>query len=224
MSHTANHQAADEQSLHDLMEGNYAGEYSEDDGAEETVPIRGPGTASDQADDGDLPALVPTGPPPPPPPRPRIHQPTLGSMRSTGTILGRNPAPQMAGMRMGTNPAYSPRATHAHISPRTERSDSKAYKSPLQPQHFDNLKSADEWPVWERRFRSHLRSIPGYGEQLEVGYESLIDSVKQEEILNFLIQKVHDPNGFDKLLTVEGEALKTGEVSSRGRRLSLRQL
>ena len=138
-------------------------------------------------------------------------------MRTTGTILGRNPTPPMMGARMGMNPAFSPRATHPHIPARVDRSD-KSYKSPLQPQHFDNLKSADEWPVWERRVRSHLRSIPGYGEQLDVGYESLIDSVKQEEILNFLIQKVHDPNGFDKLLTVEGEALTPCEVSSRGRR------
>ncbi len=53
---------------------------------------------------------------------------------------------------------------------------------------------------------------------MDIGYESLIDNVKQEEILNFLIQKVRDPNGFDKLLTVEGEALNPGEVSSRARR------
>ena len=66
--------------------------------------------------------------------------------------------------------------------------------------------------------RSHFRSIPGYGEQLEIGYESFTDGTKQEEILNFLIQKVHDINGFDKLLTVEGEALSPGETSTRGRR------
>ena len=85
-------------------------------------------------------------------------------MRMTGTILGRNPEPATAGVRMGMNPAFSPRATHPHITTRADKSDGKSYKSPLQPQHFDNLKSADEWPVWERRFRSHLRSIPGYGE------------------------------------------------------------
>ncbi len=113
------------------------------------------------------------------------------------------------------NPAFSPRPTHPHILARDDR---KSYKSPLQSQHFDNLKSAEEWPVWERRVRSYFRSIPCYGEQLEIGYESLTDSVKQEEILNFLIQKVHDINGFDKLLTVEGEALVPGEISSRGRR------
>ena len=119
----------------------------------------------------------------------------------------------MTSMRMGTNPTYSPRATHAHIPPRVERNDSKSYKSPLQPQHFDNLKSAEEWPVWERRVRSHFRSIPGYGEQLEMGFEGYVDSVKQEEILNFLIQKVHDINGFDKLLSVEGEPVAPGETS-----------
>ena len=64
--------------------------------------------------------------------------------------------------------------------------------------------------MWERRVRSHFRSIPGYGEQLEMGFEGYVDSVKQEEILNFLIQKVHDINGFDKLLSVEGEPVAPG--------------
>ena len=72
--------------------------------------------------------------------------------------------------------------------------------------------------MWSRRVQSHFRSIPGYGEQLDHAHESLTDGTKQEEILNFLIQKVHDPNGFDKLLTVEGEPPVSGEISSRGRR------
>ena len=169
-------------------------------------------------DDEDMPALIPEGRPPPPPPppgRPGNYQPSLAPIRSTGTMLGRNPASPPMSSRMGLNPTFSPRGAYMGTPSRV---DGKVYKSPLQPQHFDSLKTADEWPVWERRFRSHLRSIPGYGEQLDVGYESLIDSVKQEEILNFLIQKVQDPNGFDKLLTVEGETVAPGAVSSRGRR------
>ena len=218
MSTSANNQAANQQAFHDLMEGQQEDDFTEDEGVEEAVHVRRARARENQTDDEDIPALIPEGRPPPPPPppgRPGNYQPSLAPIRSTGTMLGRNPASPPMSSRMGLNPTFSPRGAYMGTPSRV---DGKAYKSPLQPQHFDSLKTADEWPVWERRFRSHLRSIPGYGEQLDVGYESLIDSVKQEEILNFLIQKVQDPNGFDKLLTVEGETVAPGAVSSRGRR------
>lgn len=123
--------------------------------------------------------------------------------------------PMIMGRRIETNPAFSPRPTYPHIP---TRDNSRSYKSPLQPQHFDNLNNAEEWPIWEKRVRSHLRSIPGYYEQLENDFASLTDGVKQEEIFNFLVQKVRDMNGFDKLLTVEGEPPIPCETSCRGRR------
>jgi len=112
-----------------------------------------------------------------------------------------------------SNSTYTSRPPYPHITPPRERS----YKSPLQPQHFEILKSAEEWPVWSRQVLNHFRSI-GYGVQLkDYGIEFLTDGVKQEEILNFLIQKVHEVNGFYKLLTVEREAPTPGDTSNRGR-------
>ena len=120
--------------------------------------------------------------------------------------------PLMVNPRPRSNSTYTSRPPYPHITPPRERS----YKSPLQPQQFENLKSAEEWPVWARQVRSHFRSI-GYGDQLDIGYESRTDSAKQEEILSFLIQKVHEANGFNKILIVEREALTPGYPSYRGR-------
>ena len=158
MSSSEHNQFAEEQAFRDLMEGHQENEFLDDDGAEDVVPIRRGGATANQEDDDDLPALVAAGvsegdrtpprpggaPPPPPPGRPGHHPTARAPIRTTGTILGRNPAAPSVGVRMGMNPTFSPRPSHPHIPPKDE---SRPYKSALQPQHFDNLKSADEWPI-----------------------------------------------------------------------------
>ena len=70
------------------------------------------------------------GPPPPPPPgRPIHHQEGRAPIRTTSTILGRDPTMPSVGARMGMNPTFSPRPSYPHIP---ARDDSRPYKSALQ--------------------------------------------------------------------------------------------
>lgn len=49
-----------------------------------------------------------------------------------------------------------------------------------------------------------------------MGYGSATNNnIMQEEIFNFPIQTVRDIDGFDKLLTIEGEVLEPSDVSTR---------
>ena len=142
MSNHSTSQTGEEQDLYDAMEGHQAEEHYEDEMGEEIVHIRHTGAVPTQAGDADPLPPIHGGPPPPPPlARPVHHQPTRAPIRTTGTILGRNPAIPSVATRMGVNPPFSPRPAHPHIPP---KDDSRSYKSALQPQHFDNLKSADE--------------------------------------------------------------------------------
>ena len=164
MSNHSASQIGEEHDLYDAMEGHQIEEQYEDEMGEEIVAIRHTGAVLAQAGDADLAPPAHGGPPlPPPPGRPAHRQATRAPIRTTRTILGRNPAIPSVGTRMGMNPTFSPRPAYPHIP---TKDDSRPYKSAPQPQHFDNLKSADEWPVWERRVRNHFRSVPGYGEQL----------------------------------------------------------
>ncbi len=59
MSNSAHNEAAEEQALHDLMEGHQSDDFIEDDSGKETVHIRRARTVGDQVDDEDLPPRVP---------------------------------------------------------------------------------------------------------------------------------------------------------------------
>ena len=75
--------------------------------------------------------------------------------------------------------------------------------TPLQPHHFEKLTKASQFRAWEKRVKSAISSIPGYGDQL---HNPIVtpDTMIQEQILNFLIRTVYETKGFDKLSTIEG--------------------
>ena len=85
-------------------------------------------------------------------------------------------------------------------------------KFTLQAHHFDKLEKAFDFPTWERRIKSAMQSV-GYGDQL-IGFGPLKSST-QEQILNFLVQTVRDPGGFDKLTTILEKEVKDN-ISRRG--------
>ena len=64
-------------------------------------------------------------------------------------------------------------------------------KTPLQSCSFEKLTRTSEFPTWEKRVRSAISSVPGYGDQLLNLYIPP-NSIIQERILNFLIQVVYD--------------------------------
>jgi hypothetical protein len=63
------------------------------------------------------------------------------------------------------------------------------------------LEDANKFNEWERRIKSAINAIPGYGDQL-IGRPPN-NFLIQEQILNFLVQTVREPGGFDKLNAVE---------------------
>ena len=95
-----------------------------------------------------------------------------------------------------------------------DRNGSNAYKTPLQPHHFEKLTKASQFPAWEKRVKSAISSIPGYGDQL-LNFGVTPNTNIQEQILNFLIQTVYETEGFDKISTIEGTEYH--DYSTRGR-------
>ena len=89
-----------------------------------------------------------------------------------------------------------------------------SHKTPLQPHHFEKLTKASQFHTWEKRVKSAICSILGYGAQL-LNFGVPADTVIQEQILNFLIQTVYETKGFDKLSTIEGTNYEGN--STRGR-------
>ena len=87
-------------------------------------------------------------------------------------------------------------------------------KTPLQSCSFEKLTRASEFPTWEKRVRSAISSVPGYGDQLLNLYIPP-NSIIQEHILNFLIQVVYDTAGFHILCDIESTPFNG--YSTRGR-------
>ena len=87
--------------------------------------------------------------------------------------------------------------------PEPARRGSNSYKTPLQPRHFEKLTKAWQFHSWEKKVKSAITSILGYGDQL-LNFNVPPETVIQEHILNFLIQTVYDTEGFDKISTIEG--------------------
>ena len=145
-------------------------------------------------------------PPPPPPADP--------NQRGYGTLPFR-PAQQDPRRQFSSRDA-PPRQTFgsrsqaptvfdrdAYEIPEPDRRNSLAHKTPLQPHHFEKLMKASQFHTWEKRVKSAMSSIPGYGDQL-LNFGVAPDTIIQEQILNFLIQTVYDTEGFDKISTIEG--------------------
>lgn len=164
-NNNSNSHVNDAQDLQDIMKGHLDEEQRYGESDDEIAPPH-------QHDYAANPPQGAVPPPPPPPPHPphqtTHHGPTMGV--TSRRVSPRSPL--LLNPHARSNPTYSSRPSYPHISPPKERS----YKSPLQPQQLDHLTSAAEWPIWERRVRSRFRSIPGYGEQIEVGTGSVTNS------------------------------------------------
>jgi hypothetical protein len=89
--------------------------------------------------------------------------------------------------------------------------------SPYRPHHAGKLTSAGQFQSWElRTSRSYISSFDGYGRQL-LDRSVDVDEARQEHIFHFLIQIVHEQEGFAKLRAIEGSILVgTGTPARRG--------
>ena len=112
----------------------------------------------------------------PPPPPPRIRQPTLQGHDPPGVI-------QRRGLGSPDFPARRQHVPEGSMS--SNRPMEREYKFPLQPQHFQKLEKADQFPIWEKRVKSAMSAVPGYLDQL-MGF-TVPDKVIQGQILNCLI-------------------------------------
>ena len=150
---------------------------------------------------------------PPPPPPIEMHP-----QRAYGTIPFRPSHQQETRdgpprQRFGSHNTI-PADRNSYGAPETDRNGSNNYKTPLQPHHFEKLTKASQFPAWEKRVKSAISSIPGYGDQL-LNHGVTPNTNIQEQILNFLIQTVYETEGFDKISTIEGTEFS--DYSTRGR-------
>ena len=109
--------------------------------------------------------------PPPPPPA------DANTRRAYGTLPFR-PSQQPEPRHQFSNRDIPPRDTFRGHTPAPGAFDRNAYeipeperrrsvhKTPLQPHHFEKLTKASQFHTWEKRVKSAICSIPGYGEQL----------------------------------------------------------
>ena len=129
--------------------------------------------------------------PPPPPPA------DINAQRAYGTIPFR-PSHQQEPRRQFTSRDIPSRETFYGRTPAPGAFDRSAYgvpkperrrsvhKTPLQPHHFEKLTKASQFHTWEKRVKSAIGSILGYGEQL-LNFSVTPDTIIQEQILNFVI-------------------------------------
>ncbi len=61
-------------------------------------------------------------------------------------------------------PARRQFAPKGSMSP--DRPLEREYKFPLQPQHFQKLEKAEQFPIWEKRVKSAMSAVLGYLDQL----------------------------------------------------------
>ena len=175
----------------------------------------------DHADDASLTPLdVPAAVPPPPPPSAPRHPRHAADASQHGPPLPTNSAAGRGAAashpQFYINPAFTGYSRSPPRPPDHPHHSDGSYRSPLQPHQFDRLEKAEDFPIWEKRVRSHISSIPGYAEQL-LDPDARPDHQRQEIIFNFLIQTVRDTDGFEKLSTIEGEGIEPGATSTRGR-------
>ena len=78
--------------------------------------------------------------------------------------------------------------------------------SSFRPHHAGKLTSASQFQSWELRTRSYISSFDGYGRQL-MDPNVDVDETRQEHIFHFLIQIVHEQEGFSKLRAIEGSVM-----------------
>jgi hypothetical protein len=140
-------------------------EFNEDDAEIQAAPAAAaPTTTPPSAFNGQR-----FAPPPPPPADP--------SQRGYGTLPFRptqqDPRRQFGSRdttgRQNFNGRISPPAVFdrdAYGVPEPDRRSSLSHKTPLQPHHFEKLMKASRFPTWEKRVKSAISSIPGYGDQL----------------------------------------------------------
>ena len=83
-----------------------------------------------------------------------------------------------------------------------ERYKYTKHNSPLQPHYFEKLTKASQFPAWEKRVKSAIGSIHGYGDQL-LNFHVPPNIIIQERILNFVFQIVYDIEGLDLLCAIE---------------------
>jgi hypothetical protein len=156
-------------------------------------------------------------PPPPPPADPNQHNYGALPFRPTQQDPRRQFGSRDAPGRHNFTGRASPPAVFdrdAYCIPEPDRRSSISHKTPLQPHHFEKLMKASQFPTWEKRVKSAISSIPGYGDQL-LNFGVTPDTIIREQILNFLIQTVYDTEGFDKINTIEGTDYNG--CSTRGR-------
>jgi hypothetical protein len=138
------------------------------------------------------------GRPPPPPPFPR-QNPSFQQYRNNYDDDEGSP--------------FNNRLVPPHNATARAHSQETPPKNLLLHHHYDKLEDPDKFNEWERRIKSAINAIPGYEDQL-MG-RGRIDFHIQEQILNFLVQQVREPGGFDKLNAVECRQVTPG--SARGR-------
>ena len=78
--------------------------------------------------------------------------------------------------------------------------------SPFRPHHAKWLTSSSQFQSWELRTRSYISSFEGYERQL-LDPNVDVDETRQEHILCFLIQIVHEEEGFSKLRAIAGSSM-----------------
>ena len=99
-------------------------------------------------------------------------------------------------------------ASSAHVE------DGSRTTSPLRPHHAERLISSSQFQSWELRTRSYISSFEGYGIQL-LDPNVDVDEKRQDHILNFLIQIVHEEEGFSNLRAIEGSTMVVTRTPAR---------
>ena len=91
-------------------------------------------------------------------------------------------------------------ASSAHVE------DGSRTTSPLRPHHAERLINSRQFQSWELRTRSYISSFEGYGIQL-LDPNVDVDEKRQEHILHFPIQIVHEEEDFSNLRAIEGSTM-----------------
>jgi hypothetical protein len=146
----------------------------------------------------------------PPPPPPFDNAPARGYSPYQQSN-GREPPPMTHFAGRSPTPGAFDRQSYGVLE--ADRRNS-IHKTPLQSRHFEKLTKASQFHTWEKRVKSAISSIPG-NDQLLNNFNTSANTSIQEQILNFLIQTVYDPEGFDILCTIENIPFE--EYSTRGR-------